>query len=1450
MATKNQNLKIVVTGDISDIDAKVETLLDSLGIYNLTVAKSLKKLSKDGTEVLNTLILKGKDLAKLQKTFAFDGGSVLAEHPEKDQLADARKLAKAKTEIHKLLSKTLFKIESKRLTNGKLHSAAIIEDHKLTASKLLENERKIAKAKVKVHTLFSNVLRKLEQKKLAEGKLHSAAIIEDHKVTNAKILADAKKLAAKKKELLKSRIAKVEIGDSSKLETTKRQVNAEIEAIKHGANSIEAIRVKSANRLKLLEINQQKDLQAIRNRFVSGDIGSTEQARERNKVLAEYKKNVLDTARQLDAANKRSARQLEINKAHGRAIIEDRKRSAALALKEANNQKKITNEVGQTKKGIHSLVDANKGFLSHIFRIVAGYRLVNSVINNIQQAILNIPAAGIREQSAIAGLTGILGSDGAVTQLQFVKDLAQEAGQNISAMEESYKNFASSALLAGASQKVTNKVFEDFVKVGTVLHKTPDQMRSIFVALDQMFSKNTVQAEEAKRQLANQLPAAVEIFALAIGKTPRAFFDAMRRNEVIAKTEVPKFAKLLKDIFAGEDDAAFLLVSQQFQASLERTKNEYEFLSRDIFKNSREILNKGLSIVTEGLKFMRENLLGLIETVKIFTVLLIGRTSIALTTTALLTARATIANLAFAKSHQLVGLTTVVSTGKFLGWGATLKNVGAALGRFIFLITGLAPAVALPAIAITGLGAGLLKLSGISANYGKKNIELGDSLKSSISGMTKSKEEAEKLTQALTTAEIASNGFLISYKKQQVDLFQFLQSMGAVARGNIANSFSQFINVSSTAIVSTIAFLSRFMKKAAELYQATIGIYVDATISWAKETGKWIDLLLEKLPKVADLLSFGKLIKEVDFSQFFNLDIEKREAEIKRLEGLMVKLSKEGEEAAKNLGGGLKRGMEAGTKAVQEELANTQKVFSDTIDAIAGTLEVLADSTYADAFEKDQQRMTDSLKKLLTTMQAQSALDKLNADAERIKAENDAKAIEGIGTKTEKQLSYNDALTQTANLLDKINGTTGGIEFDTQAINFDVKNADTKKALDLALSLNKEGAKAAVLDFNRVRASTKIHESLRKQQQENAGIIAQQEFLNIQTNVGQVSTKEHFENSIILQEEYFQGLAARHDLIEIGLELNNKDKLLLEDKVRLQRELLDLTVTETANRINEETKSSNPILASIQPLDPTETVQNSANLKLEEEKAIAAEQLILDKASQANRLEAEKRYSENVAKIRKDSARAGLNNVTNYTTGVLGVIENNLLEATKASVAYYGAESEEAKKAFATYKAIAIAKTVIATAQAVVNALATSANIYVGIALAAVAGAMGALQIATIQGQQMPSAHGGLDFVPKEETYLLDRGERVLSPNQNKDFTNLLKNRQKNSTFNNQAKSEIKIGAIEVNVIADPDASPKEQGEVIGGVVEQKLATMMDSRISEAQRDGNQLNRNSSLEVF
>lgn len=75
---------------------------------------------------------------------------------------------------------------------------------------------------------------------------------------------------------------------------------------------------------------------------------------------------------------------------------------------------------------------------------------------------------------------------------------------------------------------------------------------------------------------------------------------------------------------------------------------------------------------------------------------------------------------------------------------------------------------------------------------------------------------------------------------------------------------------------------------------------------------------------------------------------------------------------------------------------------------------------------------------------------------------------------------------------------------------------------------------------------------------------------------------------------------------------------------------------------------------------------------------------------------------------------------------------------------------------------------------------ATAAIPVVGPALApaaaaqAIAGATAAAISGKAAGAAVGAAHGGLTNVPKEQTYLLDRGERVLSPGQNKDLTDFM----------------------------------------------------------------------------
>jgi len=101
------------------------------------------------------------------------------------------------------------------------------------------------------------------------------------------------------------------------------------------------------------------------------------------------------------------------------------------------------------------------------------------------------------------------------------------------------------------------------------------------------------------------------------------------------------------------------------------------------------------------------------------------------------------------------------------------------------------------------------------------------------------------------------------------------------------------------------------------------------------------------------------------------------------------------------------------------------------------------------------------------------------------------------------------------------------------------------------------------------------------------------------------------------------------------------------------------------------------------------------------------------------------------------------------------------------------------KKGAVLSSALAIFQTRNDTKAAAISAYKAMAGIPVvgpalGAAAAAAAIAFGNSQVAAISGNLLGIAHDGMDYIPREGTYLLDRGEKVLSPRQNIDLTNFL----------------------------------------------------------------------------
>lgn len=157
-------------------------------------------------------------------------------------------------------------------------------------------------------------------------------------------------------------------------------------------------------------------------------------------------------------------------------------------------------------------------------------------------------------------------------------------------------------------------------------------------------------------------------------------------------------------------------------------------------------------------------------------------------------------------------------------------------------------------------------------------------------------------------------------------------------------------------------------------------------------------------------------------------------------------------------------------------------------------------------------------------------------------------------------------------------------------------------------------------------------------------------------------------------------------------------------------------------------------------------------------------------------------HNDRMAAIDADYHSKSLDLNMSYGADILGSMSSIAKNVAGENSSFYAAM-------FAMEKGMAVARSMMAIQVALAQA---SANPFpMNLAAMATVAMQTANIVATIQGVQAPTgmAHNGIDNIPKEGTWLLDGGERVLNPEQNKDLTNYLSDRQAANTQNQPMES-------------------------------------------------------------
>lgn len=155
-----------------------------------------------------------------------------------------------------------------------------------------------------------------------------------------------------------------------------------------------------------------------------------------------------------------------------------------------------------------------------------------------------------RLESRFRAATGSF--EGGRRELEFVRQTASRLGLDLMSAADSYSGLTAAAQGTSLAGQAVRDIFDSVAQTSAILGLSSDQTQGALLALEQMMSKGTVQAEELRGQLGERLPGSFRIAAEAMGVTTAELGKMLEQGQVVAADFLPKFAVALRNNYQGE----------------------------------------------------------------------------------------------------------------------------------------------------------------------------------------------------------------------------------------------------------------------------------------------------------------------------------------------------------------------------------------------------------------------------------------------------------------------------------------------------------------------------------------------------------------------------------------------------------------------------------------------------------------------------------------------------------------------------------------------------------------------------------------------------------------------------------------------------------------------------------------------------------------------------------
>lgn len=237
-----------------------------------------------------------------------------------------------------------------------------------------------------------------------------------------------------------------------------------------------------------------------------------------------------------------------------------------------------------------------------------GFSVAGAVaaMQQIGKALIDAEASAVKFKAAF---TSIAGADSVGREMEFVRSTARSLGLDLEQVSSSYIKLSAASRGTSLQGEQTREIFTAVSKAATTLGLSSSEADGALLAVSQMMSKGTVQAEELRGQLGERLPGAFQIAARAMGVSTSELGKMLEAGQVIAEDFLPKFAKQLeKELGQASADAAGTAARE-----MNRLKNEFGDLVKTVADGGSAnaiggffgLMAQGLAGVTEKMKLMR-----------------------------------------------------------------------------------------------------------------------------------------------------------------------------------------------------------------------------------------------------------------------------------------------------------------------------------------------------------------------------------------------------------------------------------------------------------------------------------------------------------------------------------------------------------------------------------------------------------------------------------------------------------------------------------------------------------------------------------------------------------------------------------------------------------------------------------------------------------------------------